>query len=107
MSRHEAVHGVAYDIVMTHDAEDLVDPDSLRMVNWFSRDYAMVQVSVLVLPRLLAEFTHGLYCDEFAEYQTKDIPVRHPLGGSPCRPMAWVPDSRASPWNIWRRRAAG
>ena len=27
------------------------------------------------------EFTHGLYCDEFAEYQLKDIPVRQTLGG--------------------------
>jgi adsorption protein B len=29
----------------------------------------------------LGELTHGLYCDEFAEYQTKDIPVRQRLGG--------------------------
>jgi adsorption protein B len=29
----------------------------------------------------VGEFTHGLYCDEFAEYQSKDIPVRQRLGG--------------------------
>jgi adsorption protein B len=41
----------------------------------------MVQVPVLPLPTALGEWTHGLYCDEFAEYQHKDIPVRQHLGG--------------------------
>jgi adsorption protein B len=81
MEKHESLQGVRYDIVMTHDAEDLVEPDSLRLVNWFSRDYAMVQVPVLALPTPAAELTHGLYCDEFAEFQTKDIPMRQLLGG--------------------------
>ena len=81
MVRYEARHDVHYDIVMTHDAEDLVDPESLRLVNWFSRDYAMMQVPVLALPTPLGELTHGLYCDEFAEFQTKDIPMRQRLGG--------------------------
>jgi adsorption protein B len=40
-----------------------------------------VQIPVLPLPALAAEWTHGLYCDEFAEHQTKDIPVRQFLGG--------------------------
>jgi len=81
VGRHEALHGIHYDIVMTHDAEDLAHPDSLRLVNWFSRDYAMVQVPVLPLPTAAGELTHGLYCDEFAEFQTKDIPMRQRLGG--------------------------
>ena len=82
IERYEAQqHGVRYDIVMTHDAEDLVDPESLRLVNWFSREYSMVQIPVLALPTPIAEMTHGLYCDEFAEYQIKDIPMRQRLGG--------------------------
>jgi bacteriophage N4 adsorption protein B len=81
MSQYEALHGVHFDIVMTHDAEDLIDPESLRLVNWFSRDYAMVQVPVLPLATPWGDLTHGLYCDEFAEYQAKDIPVRQRLGG--------------------------
>jgi adsorption protein B len=80
MCQHESRHGVRYEIIMTHDAEDLAEPESLRLVNWFSRDYAMVQVPVLPLPTRLGEVTHGLYCDEFAEFQTKDIPVRQFLG---------------------------
>jgi adsorption protein B len=73
--------GGRFEIVTTHDAEDLVHPESLRLINFYSRDYAMVQMPVLPLRTRAGELTHGLYCDEFAEYQTKDIPVRGPLGG--------------------------
>jgi adsorption protein B len=81
MKDHEARHQTRFRIVVTHDAEDLIHPDSLGLINWFSRRYAMVQVPVLPLPTALSEWTHGLYCDEFAEYQHKDIPVRQHLGG--------------------------
>jgi bacteriophage N4 adsorption protein B len=81
MAQHVALHGTGYDIVMTHDAEDLIHADSLRLVSWFSRDYEMVQVPVLALPTPIREFTHGLCGDEFAEFQTKDIPMRQGFGG--------------------------
>ncbi len=81
MREYEALHGVRFEIVMTHDAGDLVHPESLRLVNWFMRDYQMVQIPVLALETGWTEFTHGIYCDEFAEYQQKDIPVRQRLGG--------------------------
>lgn len=81
MKDFEAEHGVNFDLVVTHDAEDWVHGDSLRLINWFSRSYEMVQIPVLPLPTHPAEVTHGLYCDEFAEYQCKDIPVRQWLGG--------------------------
>ena len=78
---YEIRHGIQFEVLMTHDAEDVIHPESLRLINWFSRHYAMVQIPVLALPTPLMELTHGLYCDEFAEYQTKDIPVRQHLGG--------------------------
>ena len=81
MRAWEARHGMRFRVVVLHDAEDLIDPESLRLINWFSRDYAMVQVPVLPLATAVKEWTHGLYCDEFAEYQRKDIPVRQQLGG--------------------------
>ena len=81
MEDYEAAHGPRFEIVVTHDAEDLIHPESLRIINWFSRDYQMIQVPVLPLPTSLGELTHGVYCDEFAEYQTKDIPARQRLGG--------------------------
>ena len=81
MVEYESRRGIDFEILMTHDAEDLMHPDSLRLINWFSRDYQMVQIPVLPLPTRLREWTHGLYCDEFAEFQLKDIPVRRQLGG--------------------------
>ena len=81
IQKFEEAHGVRFEIITTHDAEDLIHPDSLRLTNWFARDYDMVQVPVLPLPTPFFEFTHGLYCDEFAEFQNKDIPVRCRLGG--------------------------
>ncbi len=81
MRRYETVSGARYEIIVTHDAEDVVHPESLRLINWFSRDHAMVQIPVLALPTSAREFTHGIYCDEFAEFQLKDIPVRQALGG--------------------------
>jgi len=81
MRAFEVEHAVRFEILMTHDAEDMVHPESLRFINWFSRDYQMVQIPVLPLPTRLREWTHGLYCDEFAEFQFKDIAVRQQLGG--------------------------
>jgi hypothetical protein len=59
----------------------LIHADSLHTVNWFSREYAMVQIPVLPPATPLHEWAHGLYCDEFAEYQMKGIPVRQRLDG--------------------------
>jgi adsorption protein B len=80
LEEYELRHGVRFAIVVTHDAEDLIHPDSLRLINWFSREYDMVQMPVLPLATPPGELTHGLYCDEFAEYQSKDIPARQILG---------------------------
>jgi adsorption protein B len=81
MEEYEADHGVYFDVIVTHDAEDMIHPEALRFINWYSRDYAMVQIPVLALPTPVREFTHGIYCDEFAEFQLKDVPVRQRLGG--------------------------
>jgi len=72
---------VRFEIVMTHDAEDLIHPEALRFMNYFGQKHDMVQIPVLALPTPLRELTHGVYCDEFAEYQMKDMPARQLLGG--------------------------
>ncbi len=77
---HEEHHGVRFDVVVTHDAEDVIHPESLRWINYFAGSHDMVQVPVLPLATPLRQWVHGLYCDEFAEYQTKDIPVRQMWG---------------------------
>jgi len=78
---YEQREGVRFETVVTHDAEDVIHAQSLRLINWYAREYAMVQIPVLALETPARELTHGLYCDDFAESQAKDIPVRQRLGG--------------------------
>lgn len=80
MALYEEEHGVHFDVIMTHDAEDMVHPDSLRWINYYADEYDFVQIPVLALPTPISSVVHGVYCDEFAEYQTKDIPARKILG---------------------------
>lgn len=81
MLLHEREHGVNFDVVMTHDAEDLIHPEELRLVNHYLDSFDMIQVPVLPLPTPPGEWVHGIYCDDFAEFHTKDLPARWWLGG--------------------------
>lgn len=76
MLLYEEEHGVYFDTVVLHDAEDLIHPEALGLINRARASYAMVQIPVLPLTTPVHEFTHGIYCDEFAEYQTIDMPAR-------------------------------
>src|SRR5579862_1513146 len=80
MLAYEERHAVRFDMVVTHDAEDVIHPESLRWINYFAGSFDMVQVPVLPLATPVRQWVHGLYCDEFAEFQTKDIPVRQMWG---------------------------
>ena len=77
----EEASGRKFEIVVTHDAEDMVHPEELRWINYYAARYDFVQTPVLPLPTSLWEFTHGVYCDEFAEYHSRDMTVRSMLGG--------------------------
>jgi len=67
--------------VVTHDAEDLIHPDELLWINYYAARYDFVQTPVLALATPLRAITHGVYCDEFAEYHSRDMTVRAMLGG--------------------------
>ena len=81
MLLYEEEQGLRFDMALTHDAEDLIDPDALRRINYYARDHDMVQIPVLALPTPLHELAHGVYCDEFAEFQHRDMPARQLMGG--------------------------
>lgn len=78
---YEEERRVRFDLIVTHDAEDLIHPESLRWVNYYGETHDMVQIPVLPLPLPWHDFVHGVYCDEFAEFQIKELPARHYLGG--------------------------
>ncbi len=81
MLLHERERSVDFDIIMTHDAEDLIHHDELRLVNYYAAEYDMIQVPVLPLPTPASDWIHGIYCDDFAEFHGKDLPARWWLGG--------------------------
>ena len=78
---HEEKSGQVFDIVMLHDAEDLIHPEELRWINYYAARYDFVQTPVLALATPLRKLTHGVYCDEFAENHTRDMVVRAVSGG--------------------------
>ncbi len=78
---HEEQTGEHFDILVTHDAEDLVHPEELRWINYYAARFDFIQTPVLALRTPFLALTHGIYCDEFAEYHTRDMAVRPLLGG--------------------------
>ncbi|HEX4276774.1 MAG TPA: glycosyl transferase family protein [Bryobacteraceae bacterium] len=81
MLAYERERLVRFEMVLTHDAEDLIDPDALRWINYYAQHHDMVQIPVLALKKPPVFLAHGVYCDEFAEFQFKDMPARQLLGG--------------------------
>jgi adsorption protein B len=76
MSELESERGVKFDTVVLHDAEDVIHPEALNTIDRERAAHAMVQVPVLPLPTPFREVTHAVYCDEFSEFQTIDMPAR-------------------------------
>jgi adsorption protein B len=81
MRQYEQETGARFEVIVQHDAEDLVHPQSLEWVNFYSRFFGMIQTPVLALPTPWQELTHGLYCDDFAYSHQVELPVRYLLGG--------------------------
>lgn len=70
-----------FEAIVTHDAEDLIHPKSLAAINAHLPHYDMVQVPVLPLATGVGDWVHGVYIDEFSEFQSRDLYVRARLGG--------------------------
>jgi bacteriophage N4 adsorption protein B len=73
---YEEQTGERFDLVVTHDAEDLIHPDELQWINFYASRYDFVQIPVLAVATRRASLTYGVFCDEFAEYHTRDMAVR-------------------------------
>lgn len=75
----EQKKGIRYEIVVLHDAEDIVHPLELKLFNWLIPRKDMVQLPVIPLERPAGCWTAGTYLDEFAENHLKDLLVRERL----------------------------
>jgi adsorption protein B len=76
----EEHNSVQFDIVVTHDAEDLIHPGAFEQINAHAGRFEMIQIPVLPLSTPIRHFVHGIYCDEFAEWQLKDMLARQIMG---------------------------
>lgn len=77
---YEGRHDMQFQILVTHDAEDVIHSDALHWINHYADTHQMVQIPVLPLRTRVSEWTHGVYIDDFTEYQTRDMPARQTMG---------------------------
>jgi bacteriophage N4 adsorption protein B len=70
-----------YDILLMHDAEDVVHPLALRLYSLLIPPNEFVQTPVFSLPLPGRRLVSGTYIDEFAEHHLKDMRVREAIGG--------------------------
>lgn len=78
---HERRTGEHYEIIVTHDAEDIVHPLALLVFNYLIPRKDMIQLPVFPLAVPLREVTHWTYADEFAGAHLRELPVREFMGG--------------------------
>lgn len=84
----EQVIGAQFDAVILHDAEDLVHPGELTVIDHYLATADAVQVPVMPLPHDGSPLVGGTYLDEFAESHGKALLVRGAVGAG--LPLAGV-----------------
>jgi adsorption protein B len=77
----EQRRGRRFDILLMHDAEDVIHPLSLRLYSHLIPRYEFVQTPVFSLDLSKRHLVAGTYIDEFAEHHLKELRVREELGG--------------------------
>ena len=78
----ERPSGQAYRMMVLHDAEDIVDPAAIGLLDRAIEDHAFVQLPVLALPQSHSRWIGSHYTDEFAESHGKTMVVRDALASS-------------------------
>ncbi|MCB2065217.1 MAG: glycosyl transferase family protein [Erythrobacter sp.] len=82
MQQDELREGCPVRMVVLHDAEDMVDPAALPLLDRAIDDAQFVQLPVLPLPQHKSRWVGSHYCEEFAEAHGKAMVVRNALGAS-------------------------
>lgn len=75
-------HYPRFDVILFHDAEDIIHPLSLQLINSEARRADFIQIPVFSLPIKRFLSVGATYMDEFAEVHTRDLLVRKHLGVS-------------------------
>jgi len=79
---YEERHGIEFDAFLMHDAEDVIHPLGLKLVNHYLDRADFVQIPVFSLPCSFRQLVAGTYIDEFAEAHVKDLLVRTRLAAT-------------------------
>lgn len=82
MLRQEAMDGASFKAIVLHDAEDVVHPDSLRLLSVMVERFDLVQLPVLPLIDQNSRWIAGHYACEFAEAHGKYLSVREAVGAA-------------------------
>src|SRR6185503_5743528 len=77
----ERRRGQRFDILLMHDAEDVIHPLALRLYATLIPDHEFVQTPVFSLKLRHRDLVASTYIDEFAEFHLKDMLVREAMGG--------------------------
>ena len=72
----ETASGVPTRMVVLHDAEDMVDPAAMGLLDRALVDCDFAQLPVIALPQTRSRWVGGHYSDEFAEAHGKTMVVR-------------------------------
>lgn len=80
--RIEAEQGRQAKAIVLHDAEDLVHPYELAVIDSLIERAGVIQLPVRPLPDPGGSWIAGHYCDEFAESHGQDLVVREAVGAS-------------------------
>ena len=81
LEQDEARQGARFRMILLHDAEDMVDPAALVLLDRAIDSADMVQLPVIALPQRRSRWIGSHYCEEFAEQHGKALVVRDALGG--------------------------
>jgi adsorption protein B len=82
LEQDEARQGEDYRLVLLHDAEDMVDPAALGLMDRALDEAEFVQLPVLPEPQAGSRWISGHYLDEFSEAHSKALIVRQALGAA-------------------------
>ncbi|WP_380942054.1 glycosyl transferase family protein [Sphingomonas floccifaciens] len=76
----EAASGTPFDAIVLHDAEDVVHPAEIAVIDHYLDEFAAVQLPVIPLPHDDAPLVGGTYLDEFADAHGRTLVVRGAIG---------------------------
>ena len=82
LRQDEMREGCEARMVVLHDAEDMVDPAALGLLDRAIGHAQFVQLPVQPVPRAGARWIGSHYCEEFAEAHAKSMVVRDAIGVS-------------------------